>query len=77
MRLRQASLAAWASLRQAAPGVLVALALAALARGMAQGLAHGAGGLPKFPLSPVMYAVLLGMLWRNTLGVPEIGRAHV
>ena len=70
MGLRQASLAAWASLRQAAPGVLVALALAALARGMAQGLAQGAGGLPKFPLSPVMCAVLLGMLWRNTLGVP-------
>jgi uncharacterized integral membrane protein (TIGR00698 family) len=37
---------------------------------MAEGLAHGAGGLPKIPLSPVMYAVLLGMLWRNTLGVP-------
>jgi uncharacterized integral membrane protein (TIGR00698 family) len=70
VRLRQASLAGWAALRQAAPGVLVALALAAVARGMAQGLAQGAGGLPKFPLSPVMCAVMLGMLWRNTLGVP-------
>jgi uncharacterized integral membrane protein (TIGR00698 family) len=70
VRLRQASLAGWAALRQAAPGVLVALALAALARGMAQGLAQGAGGLPKFPLSPVMCAVMLGMLWRNTIGVP-------
>ena len=70
MGLRQASLARWAALRQAAPGLLIALALAALARGMAQGLAHGAGGLPKLPLSPVMCAVLLGMLWRNTLGVP-------
>ena len=70
MRLRQASLAYLATLRQAAPGVLVALALAALARGMAQGLAQGAGGLPKFPLSPVMCAVMLGMLWRNTVGVP-------
>jgi uncharacterized integral membrane protein (TIGR00698 family) len=37
---------------------------------MAQGLAQGAAGLPKFPLSPVMCAVVLGMLWRNTLGVP-------
>jgi uncharacterized integral membrane protein (TIGR00698 family) len=70
VRLRQASLAGWAALREAAPGVLVALALAALARGMAQGLAQGVGGLPKFPLSPVMCAVMLGMLWRNTLGVP-------
>jgi uncharacterized integral membrane protein (TIGR00698 family) len=60
----------WGSLRHAAPGVLVAVALALLARGMADALAHGAGGLPKFPLSPVMCAVVLGMLWRNTLGVP-------
>jgi uncharacterized integral membrane protein (TIGR00698 family) len=49
---------------------VVAVALAALARGVAQGLAQGAAGLPKIPLSPVMCAVTLGMLWRNTLGVP-------
>jgi uncharacterized integral membrane protein (TIGR00698 family) len=68
--LQRVSAAGWAALRQAAPGVLIAVALAALARGMAQGLAQGAAGLPKFPLSPVMCAVVLGMLWRNTLGVP-------
>jgi uncharacterized integral membrane protein (TIGR00698 family) len=61
---------ALAALRQAVPGLIVAIALAALARGMASGLAHGAGGLPKFPVSPVMCAVMLGMLWRNTVGVP-------
>jgi uncharacterized integral membrane protein (TIGR00698 family) len=55
---------------RAVPGVLVAVALALLARAFADALAHGAGGLPKFPLSPVMCAVVLGMLWRNTLGVP-------
>ena len=33
---------------------------------MAQQIAQGAVGLPKIPLSPVMCAVLLGMLWRNT-----------
>jgi uncharacterized integral membrane protein (TIGR00698 family) len=38
---------------------------------VAAGLADGAGGLPKFPLSPVMCAVVLGMLWRNTVGVPQ------
>jgi uncharacterized integral membrane protein (TIGR00698 family) len=70
VRLREASLAHLTALREAAPGVLIAIALAALARGMAQGLAQGAGGLPKFPLSPVMCAVVLGMLWRNTIGVP-------
>ena len=60
----------WASLRQAAPGIAVAVALALLARAMADALAHGAIGLPRVPLSPVMCAVVLGMLWRNTLGVP-------
>jgi uncharacterized integral membrane protein (TIGR00698 family) len=60
----------WAALRVTAPGLLVAVALAALARGVASGLAQGVAGLPKLPLSPVMCAVMLGMLWRNTLGVP-------
>lgn len=59
-----------AAVRQAAPGVGIAIVLAVLARTMAQGLAQGAGGLPKFPLSPVMCAVVLGMLWRNSIGVP-------
>jgi len=56
--------------RQAVPGVLIAIALAAVARAMAQQFAQGAAGLPKVPLSPVMCAVLLGMLWRNSIGVP-------
>jgi uncharacterized integral membrane protein (TIGR00698 family) len=60
----------WASLRQAAPGIAVAVTLALIARAIADALAHGAVGLPKLPLSPVMCAVVLGMLWRNTLGVP-------
>ena len=59
----------WASLRQAAPGIAVAIALALIARAIADALAHGAVG-PRLPLSPVMCAVVLGMLWRNTLGVP-------
>ena len=56
--------------RQALPGILIAIVLALLARALAQQLAQGAIGLPKFPLSPVMCAVLLGMLWRNSIGVP-------
>jgi uncharacterized integral membrane protein (TIGR00698 family) len=73
--LRRALAPGWTALRQAAPGVCVAVALALLARGMAQGLAQGAGGLPKFPLSPVMCAVTLGMLWRNSIGVPAWAKA--
>jgi uncharacterized integral membrane protein (TIGR00698 family) len=57
--------------RQAAPGVAVAIALALAARGIAAALSHGVAGLPALPLSPVMCAVVLGMLWRNTLGVPS------
>jgi uncharacterized integral membrane protein (TIGR00698 family) len=60
----------WTALRQAAPGLALAIALASVARVLAQALAAGVGGLPKFPLSPVMCAVLLGMLWRNSVGVP-------
>ena len=60
----------WAAVRQALPGLALAVLLAALARGAAQALALGLGGLPKLPLSPVMCAVVLGMLWRNSVGVP-------
>jgi len=55
--LRRALAPGWAAVRRAAPGLALAVALATLARGMAQALALGAGGLPKLPLSPVMCAV--------------------
>jgi uncharacterized integral membrane protein (TIGR00698 family) len=58
-------------LRLALPGVVVAAALALLAKALAGELADGVAGLPKLPISPVMVAVMLGMLWRNTLGVPR------
>lgn len=60
----------WVSLRRVAPGVVVAIILAFLARSISDTVAQGAIGLPKIPLSPVLYAVLLGMLLRNTVGVP-------
>ena len=60
----------WLSVRRVVPGVLVAILLAILAKSMSDSVAQGAIGLPKIPLSPVLYAVLIGMLWRNTLGVP-------
>ena len=58
-------------LRLVLPGIAIAAVLALLAKGLASELAGGIGGLPKLPISPVMCAVLLGMLWRNTLGVPR------
>jgi uncharacterized integral membrane protein (TIGR00698 family) len=68
--LLRALLPPWAALRQGLPGVAVAIVLALVAHSIADALAHGLAGLPRFPLSPVMCAVVLGMLWRNTLGVP-------
>ena len=58
-------------LRLALPGIAIAAVLALLAKGVANELARGFAGLPKLPISPVMCAVVLGMLWRNTLGVPR------
>lgn len=58
-------------LRLALPGIAVAAILAFLAKAVANELASGIAGLPKLPISPVMCAVVLGMLWRNTLGVPR------
>ena len=69
--LRRLTISGLIAVRAAAPGLIVAIALAMLARAMAGELAAGVGGLPKFPLSPVMCAVMLGMLWRNTVGVPS------
>jgi uncharacterized integral membrane protein (TIGR00698 family) len=60
----------WTSARQVAPGLAVAIVLAFIAKTVADEVAHGAAGLPRIPLSPVLFAVLLGMLWRNTFGVP-------
>ena len=60
----------WLSARRVVPGLLVAIFLAVLAKSMSDTIAQGAVGLPKIPLSPVLYAVLIGMLWRNTVGVP-------
>lgn len=56
--------------RRVVPGVAVAIALALFARVIADGVSHGAVGLPPISLSPVLFAVLIGMLWRNTIGVP-------
>lgn len=52
------------------PGVLLALALALLSHFLA-------GWLPRSPVSPIMMAILLGMLLRNTIGLPAWGESGV
>src|SRR5262245_51493070 len=58
------------ALSLAAPGLILAVALAFLAKATSEALSEGLGALPKLPISPVLCAVLIGMLWRNILGVP-------
>ena len=60
----------WITVRRVIPGVIVAILLAIAAKSMSDSIGQGAVGLPKIPLSPVLCAVLIGMFWRNTLGVP-------
>jgi uncharacterized integral membrane protein (TIGR00698 family) len=70
-RLLRAPLPSLVWLRLALPGIAVAAVLALFAKAVAGEFAAGIAGLPKLPVSPVMIAVVFGMLWRNTLGVPR------
>ncbi len=57
------------------PGLALAVALAAVASLISTQLAAGVAGIPAIPLSPVLCAVLLGMIWRNTVGLPSWSQA--
>src|SRR3989440_6712782 len=52
-----------------APGVLMALALAYLGNVISE-IVGKAMGYEKSPISPIMLAVVLGLMIRNTIGVP-------
>jgi uncharacterized integral membrane protein (TIGR00698 family) len=56
-------------LRQLAPGIVFALALALCAKLIAEAVSTWTSGGKVTALSPVLCAVLLGALWRNGLGV--------
>ncbi len=61
-------LLAW--LGELLPGLAIALALAVLGRIGAQQFGDSLG-LDRSPLSPILLAILLGLLVRNTLGMPQ------
>jgi uncharacterized integral membrane protein (TIGR00698 family) len=52
------------------PGVALAAVVAAVGWLIAASIAHVAEDADAMPVSPVLVAVLLGILWRNTRGVP-------
>ena len=53
-----------------APGLLLALGIAALASAAAPRLSARAIGLEAAPISPILLAILAGLLLRNTVGLP-------
>ena len=53
-----------------APGLLLALGLAALANSAAPWLSARPLGLEAAPISPILLAILAGLLVRNTVGLP-------
>ena len=59
------------------PGVGLALVLALAGQYLAQAMGAALTGLAKSPVSPIMIAILLGMLLRNTLGLPGWAAAGV
>ncbi len=64
-------------LLQPVPGVLLALLLALAGHALADWLGKDLMDMPKSPVSPIMMAILLGMLLRNTLGLPAWADAGV
>lgn len=54
------------------PGLLFALLIALLGGWSAEFVGTAVMGLPKSPLSGIMMAILIGILIRNTVGVPAV-----
>lgn len=57
---------------QLAPGVLLALALALLGRSASEWIGSGLFDLARSPVSPILIAILAGLLVRNTVGLPTV-----
>jgi uncharacterized integral membrane protein (TIGR00698 family) len=57
---------------KAIPGIGLALALALIGAYLAEFIGESWMGLAKSPVSPIMMAILLGILLRNTMGLKEI-----
>jgi uncharacterized integral membrane protein (TIGR00698 family) len=57
---------------QLVPGLALAIALALLASEVSTGLGTHVFGLEKSPVSPILIAILTGLLIRNTVGLPRV-----
>ena len=54
------------------PGVLLAWALATVGDHVSRFIGTALMGMPKSPVSPIMMAIVLGMVVRHTLGLPAM-----
>ncbi len=54
------------------PGIVIALVLAVLGRGLSESLGTTLMGLERSPISPILVAILAGLLIRNTIGLPVV-----
>ena len=59
-------------LGEALPGAVLALMLALLAERLATWVGVSLLGYPTSPISPILLAILLGLLLRNTVGLPPV-----
>jgi uncharacterized integral membrane protein (TIGR00698 family) len=59
------------------PGLGLALLLAALGQWLSQGIGTQVLGLARSPVSPILLAIVLGMLLRNLFGLPGWSEAGV
>ena len=59
------------------PGLLLALVLACGGQFLSVFIGESLMGLPKSPISAIMMAILLGILIRNTVGLPAIAQPGV
>ena len=57
---------------QLAPGLVLALLLALLGLWVSEGLRSGLFGIASFPLSPILVAIVGGLVVRNTIGLPAV-----
>lgn len=57
------------------PGLTIAIGLAWFGRLVSQGIGSGLLGLEKSPVSPILIAILVGLLIRNTIGLPSVYEA--
>jgi len=64
----------WRQLPKLVPGVILALVVTLVSKWLAGFIGRDLMGFAKSPVSSIMVAILLGLLLRNTLGVPDLFR---